>query len=70
MSSVSIGLDTITPDGAYNYLNCGTVGLNIKADTSTMSAMFFGSTAGALKGNVKFYKDVEVAGVFKSWFSK
>ena len=46
--SVSIGPDTITPDGAYNYLNCGTVGLNIKADTSTMNAMFVGSTAGAL----------------------
>ena len=64
-SSVSIGPDTITPDGAYNYLNCGTSGLSIKADNSTISALFFGSTAGTQKGNVKFYKDVNVSGALK-----
>ena len=64
-SSVSIGPDTITPDGAYNYLNCGTVGLSIKADSSTISTMFFGSSAGAQKGNVRFYKDVDVTGDLK-----
>jgi hypothetical protein len=64
-SSVSIGPDTITPDGAYNYLNCGTVGLSIKADNSTISAMFFGSTAGTEKGNVRFYKDVDITGALK-----
>ena len=64
-SSVSIGPDTITPDGAYNYLHTATVGLSVKVDSSTISALFFGSSAGTQKGNVRFYKDVDITGALK-----
>ena len=33
--------------------------------TISVAAAFCGSSAGTLKGNVKFHKDVEVAGVLK-----
>ena len=64
-SSTSFGPDGVTLNGAYNYLNTGTDGLNVKVDSSTMSASFFGPNAGTQKGNVLFYKSVEVVGALK-----
>ncbi len=64
-SSTSFAPDGITPNGAYNYSNTGTDSLGVKVDSSTMSASFFGPNAGTLKGNVLFYKSVEIMGSLK-----
>ena len=63
-SSVSFAADG-TPNGAYNFINTGTDTLSIKVDSSTISAAFFGPNAGAQKGNVQFYKDVNISGALK-----
>ena len=64
-SSTSFGPDGVTLNGAYNYLNTGTELLVINVDATTTSAAFFGPNAGTQKGNVLFYKSVEVSGALK-----
>ena len=64
-SSVSYHPDGVTPNGAYNSIHTGTDLLSIKVDSTTASAAFFGISAGSQKGNVLFYKSIEVMGVLK-----